>query len=300
LHRTLTTYKHASTRYGATQPDASQLALASPQGTNSPTAARAFSQKDLPPSVEAAYYRKCIELRRRINDIEENNDGTRQRIQRLNRGIQKMRLERAFLLDQLQKHQDYSLDDSERSSSVPPTPTDKPLRSKRSHRKGTPPAADPNAAPEHSVRGHSGAPRAASPGDHGSSHLAIAHTAHGVTALSSAHSTPDPSRHSNPFFSAVGAGSPLAAVNGAQNALPPLHSLPGMSQQQPQTQQTPTPRPYFDPAYDAERPVATPGEAEGGRQRAYSGNHPPPLHAGEPLNGDTEMRDVGFSAVNNQ
>jgi hypothetical protein len=131
--------------------------------------------------------------------------------------------------------------------------------------------------------------------------LAIAHTAHGVTALSSAHSTPDPSRHSNPFFSAVGAGSPLAAVNGAQNALPPLHSLPGMSQQQqPQTQQTPTPRPYFDPAYDAERPVATPGEAEGGRQRAYSGNHPPPLHAGESLNGDTEMRDVGFSAVGNQ
>lgn len=304
MHRSLTTYKHASTRYGAIQPDASQLALADLQGTNSPAAARAFSQKDLPPSVEAAYYRKCIELRRRINDIEENNDGTRQRIQRLNRGIQKMRLERAFLLDQLQKHQEYSLDESERSSSVPPTPTDKPLRSKRSHRKGTPPAADPNAAPENSVRGHSGAPRAASPGEHGSSHLAISHTAHGVNALSSAHSTPDPSRHTNPFFSSVGGGasaSPLAAVNGTQNALPPLHSLPGMSQ--PPTQQTPTPRPYFDPAYDAERPsapAAPPVEPEAGRQRAYSGAQPPPLHAGSPLNGDTEMRDAGFPAVNNQ
>lgn len=304
MHRSLIAFKHASTRYGAIQPDASQLALADLQGTNSPAAARAFSQKDLPPSVEAAYYRKCIELRRRINDIEENNDGTRQRIQRLNRGIQKMRLERAFLLDQLQKHQEYSLDESERSSSVPPTPTDKPLRSKRSHRKGTPPAADPNAAPENSVRGHSGAPRAASPGEHGSSHLAISHTAHGVNALSSAHSTPDPSRHTNPFFSSVGGGasaSPLAAVNGTQNALPPLHSLPGMAQ--PQTQQTPTPRPYFDPAYDAERPsapAAPPVESEAGRQRAYSGAQPPPLHAGSPLNGDTEMRDAGFPAVSNQ
>ena len=222
-----------------------------------------------------------------------------------------MRLERAFLLDQLQKHQEYSLDDSERSSSVPPTPTDKPLRNKRSHRKGTPPAGGSGTgagAPENSVRGHSGAPRAASPGDHGSSsHLAISHTTHGVTALSSAHSTPDPSRHSNPFFSSVGAGasaSPLAsAVNGTQNALPPLHSLPGMSQQ-PQTQQTPTPRPYFDPAYDAERPsapAAPPAESEVGRQRAYSGaQQPPPLHAGSPQNGDTEMRDAGFPAVNNQ
>ena len=123
---------------------------------------RAFAAKDLPPSVEAAYYKKCIELRRRINDIEENNDGTRLRIKRLNRGITKMRLERAFLLDQLQKHQEYSLDESERSSSVPPTPTDKPLRSKRSHRKGTPPAGGTGAGPENSMRGHSGAPRAES------------------------------------------------------------------------------------------------------------------------------------------
>ncbi|KAH6625757.1 hypothetical protein C7974DRAFT_434757 [Boeremia exigua] len=260
-------------------------------------AARAFSQKDLPPSVEAAYYRKCIELRRRINDIEENNDGTRQRIQRLNRGIQKMRLERAFLLDRLQRHQEYSMDDSDRSSSPPPTPTDKPLRSKRSHRKGTPPAASADAAPDSGARAHSGAPHAASPGEHGS-HLAISHP-HAINPMSSAQSTPDPSRHTNPFFSSIGASaSPHAShstVNGNQNALPPLHSLPGM---QPQGQQTPTPRAYFDPAYGAERPTPVPAESEGGRQRAYSGAQPP-QHAEAPHNGDTEMRDAAFSTANN-
>lgn len=259
--------------------------------TDQSTAARTFSQKELPPSVESAYYRKCIELRRRINDIEENNDGTRQRIQRLNRGIQKMRLERAFLLDQLQKHQEYNMDDSDRSSSPPPTPTDKPLRSKRSHRKGSPTAAGADATP---AAARTGAPHAASPGEHGT-HLAISHP-HAVNPMSSAQSTPDPSRHTNPFFSSVGvAGSPHAShtVNGNQNALPPLHSLPGM---QPQAQQTPTPRAYFDPAYDAERPTPAPAESEGGRARAYSGAQPP-QHGEAPQNGDTEMRDAAYQAT---
>lgn len=266
-------------------------------------AARAFSQKDLPPSVETAYYRKCIDLRRRINDIEENNDGTRQRIQRLNRGIQKMRLERAFLLEQLQKHQEYNMDDSDRSSSPPPTPTDKPLRSKRSHRKGTPPPGGAGAPPGSGAAGHSGIPSAASPGEHETHHLAVSH-AHAMNPMSSAQSTPDPTRHTNPFFSSIGASAsphaPHAAVNGNQTALPPLHSLPGM-QSQPQQAPTPTPTPraYFDPAYDAERPTPAPVESEGGRQRAYSGAQPA-QHAEAPQNGDTEMRDTGFTAVNNQ
>ncbi|CAD0110167.1 unnamed protein product [Aureobasidium uvarum] len=55
----------------------------------------------LAPSVEKAYYRKCIELKRRLNDVEEANDAARQRKARLNRAIMKMRLERAFLLEQL-------------------------------------------------------------------------------------------------------------------------------------------------------------------------------------------------------
>jgi hypothetical protein len=57
----------------------------------------------LAPSVEKAYYRKCIELKRRLNDVEEANDAARQRKARLNRAIMKMRLERAFLLEQLAK-----------------------------------------------------------------------------------------------------------------------------------------------------------------------------------------------------
>jgi hypothetical protein len=230
-----------------------------------PTAARAHSQKDLPPSVEAAYYRKCIDLRRRINDIEESNDSTRQRILRLNRGVQKMRLERAFLLEQLNKHMEYNIDDSDRSSSPPPTPTDKPLRSKRSHnRKGTPPPG----ASQAGVNAHQ------SP-----SSIAHPNMLHGINPMSSAQSTPDPGRVSSSYFTTVGAGPAASphAVNGAPPTLPPLHSLPPL---QPLAQQ-PAARPYFDPAYDEQRPA----ESEPDRQPAY--NPPPP-----PQNGDTEMADV--------
>ena len=63
------------------------------------------------PSVEKAYYRKCIELKRRLNDVEEANDGARLRKLRLNRAIMKMRLERAFLLDQLAKRMELEEED---------------------------------------------------------------------------------------------------------------------------------------------------------------------------------------------
>jgi hypothetical protein len=42
-------------------------------------------------------------LKRRLNEVEEANDAARQRKARLNRAIMKMRLERAFLLEQLAK-----------------------------------------------------------------------------------------------------------------------------------------------------------------------------------------------------
>lgn len=260
--------------------------------------ARAFSQKDLPPSVETAYYRKCIDLRRRINDIEENNDNTRLRITRLNRGIQKMRLERAFLLEQINKHMDHNVDDSDRSSSPPPTPTDKPLRSKRSHnRKGTPPPAG-------------SAPVQQSPG---SAHQAqagpVLQAQHNINPMSSAQSTPDPGRQGGTsYFGTVGAAvptasSPHAAVNGAPT-LPPLHSLPPL---QPQTQQTPAARTaFFDPAYDEQRPAPAETDAEPGRSRAYSGAQQPAVQEGaseaaaapQNQNGDTEMTDAGFTSVN--
>ncbi|KAI9787909.1 MAG: hypothetical protein M1835_002612 [Candelina submexicana] len=89
----------------------------------------------LPPTVERAYRLKCIQLRRRISDVDDCNDAYRLRKIRLNRGIMKMRLERAFLLEQLANRMRDNVDESEGSASPPPTPTERPLRTKRGHRK---------------------------------------------------------------------------------------------------------------------------------------------------------------------
>jgi hypothetical protein len=256
------------------------------------TAGRAHSHKELPPSVETAYYRKCIELRRRINDIEDNNDATRLRTKRLNRAIMKMRLERAFILEQLHKHMEYNIDDSDRSSSPPPTPTDKPLRSKRGHRQKTPPTG---------VQIGGGAQQA-SPGS-----LQHQSLMHAMNPMSSAQSTPDPSR-SAPFFSSVAppASSPHAAVNGTSgvSALPPLPTL-----QSQRSQDTPSRGAYYDPAHDDPRPTEDETKSNG-RQRTNSDTQPPPSETRETQNGDhkdqdqdpdTEMADAsggGFTAVN--
>ncbi|KAF2400930.1 hypothetical protein EJ06DRAFT_548829 [Trichodelitschia bisporula] len=102
----------------------------------------------LPPSVEAAYYRKCIELKRRITEIEDNNDQLRVRKLRINRGILKLRLERAMLLERIEALMQPNVDESDRSTSPPATPQDKPLRAKRGHRsKGTPPPAGAQPSP---------------------------------------------------------------------------------------------------------------------------------------------------------
>ncbi|KUJ19281.1 uncharacterized protein LY89DRAFT_612890, partial [Mollisia scopiformis] len=90
---------------------------------------------ELPPSVEEAYRKKCIELKQRLNEVEEGNDAARQRISRIGRSVQKLRLERAFLLEQLAKRTSTNVEDSEGSPSPPPTPKEKPLRTKRGHRK---------------------------------------------------------------------------------------------------------------------------------------------------------------------
>ncbi|PQE21691.1 HMG box protein [Rutstroemia sp. NJR-2017a WRK4] len=89
----------------------------------------------LPPSVEESYKRKCIELKARMNEVEEANDAARLRLSRMQRSIDKMRLERAFLLEQLAKRTSTNVEDSEGSPSPPPTPQEKPLRTKRGHRK---------------------------------------------------------------------------------------------------------------------------------------------------------------------
>ncbi|GAB1320276.1 hypothetical protein MFIFM68171_10486 [Madurella fahalii] len=89
----------------------------------------------LPPSVEEAYRRKCIQLKQRTNEVEEANDAARLRLGRLKRQVEKMRLERAFLLEQLAKRTSTNVEDSDGSPSPPPTPKEKPLRIKRGHRK---------------------------------------------------------------------------------------------------------------------------------------------------------------------
>ncbi|ROT40504.1 hypothetical protein SODALDRAFT_97585 [Sodiomyces alkalinus F11] len=89
----------------------------------------------LPPSVEEAYRRKCIQLKQRINEVEEENDATRLRLARRKRQIEKARVERAFLLEQLSRRTSTNVEDSEGSPSPPPTPKEKPLRTKRGHRK---------------------------------------------------------------------------------------------------------------------------------------------------------------------
>jgi hypothetical protein len=237
--------------------------------------------------VEKAYYKKCIDLRRRVTDIEESNDGTRLRIRRLHRGIQKMRLERAFLLEQLQKHMEFNIDDSDRSSSPPPTPTDKPLRSKRSHRKGTPPAGS-------QIGGATSAQQESPSNSH---HQPLLHA---MNPMSSAQSTPDPSRSNNPFFSTLGATatSPHAVNGNAQPILPPLHSLPPL---QPQRAPEPTRGAYFDPVSDEARPPPDTDPEYAGRRRTLSGTNPPGSEPREAQNGDTEMTDAagaGFTAVN--
>lgn len=56
----------------------------------------------LAPTQELAYRKKCIQLKRRLAEIEANNDSTRRRIAQETQRIQKMRLNRSVLLKQLQ------------------------------------------------------------------------------------------------------------------------------------------------------------------------------------------------------
>ncbi len=74
----------------------------------------------LAPSVEKAYYRKCIELKRRLNEVEAANDEAKIKRVRLDRAIMKMRLERAFLLEQLSKRMNVNVDGSEGSADEGP------------------------------------------------------------------------------------------------------------------------------------------------------------------------------------
>jgi len=55
----------------------------------------------LAPTQELAYRKKCIALKRRLAEIEANNDATRRKIIQETEHVEKMRLLRAILLNQL-------------------------------------------------------------------------------------------------------------------------------------------------------------------------------------------------------
>lgn len=56
-----------------------------------------------PPSVEIAYKRKCIALKKRLAEVEAENELMRTRNRRGSQYIQKMRLETCMLLERLAK-----------------------------------------------------------------------------------------------------------------------------------------------------------------------------------------------------
>ncbi|CAG9971973.1 unnamed protein product [Clonostachys byssicola] len=136
----------------------------------------------LPPSVEEAYRRKCIQLKNRTNEVEEANDAARLRLSRIKRQVEKLRIERAFLLEQLAKRTSTNVEDSEGSPSPPPTehfsagiheadanvrkPKDKPLRIKRGHRKTDADGKDTPSA-SFTQRAGSGSPAPSEQGDAG-------------------------------------------------------------------------------------------------------------------------------------
>jgi hypothetical protein len=60
----------------------------------------------LAPSQELAYREKCIALKRRLMEIESNNDNLRKRLEREKRFQDKMRLNRAILLNHLKEMMD--------------------------------------------------------------------------------------------------------------------------------------------------------------------------------------------------
>lgn len=101
----------------------------------------------LPPSVEEAYRRKCLQLKRRTNEVEEDNEAARLRLVRLKRGVEKLRLERAFLLEQLAKRTSTNVEDSEGSPSPPPTVRDEVLPESTQSQNLRPSAHSPSPAP---------------------------------------------------------------------------------------------------------------------------------------------------------
>ncbi|KAK9474815.1 uncharacterized protein V1510DRAFT_428162 [Dipodascopsis tothii] len=102
---------------------------ASPDGFGRPEEARSGARPALPQSEELKYRQKCKDLKKRIREIEEHNDVLTIRLSRAKRAAQRMRLERALLLEKLEEKTLLRVDDSDGSPSPPASPARKRRRS---------------------------------------------------------------------------------------------------------------------------------------------------------------------------
>lgn len=91
----------------------------------------------LPESEEQKYRQKCKDLKRRIREIEDHNEATSISISRTKRAIQRLRLERALILEKLEDKTSLKVDDSEGTPSPPSTPKKKESPGAESPEKGS-------------------------------------------------------------------------------------------------------------------------------------------------------------------
>jgi non-histone protein 10 len=75
----------------------------------------------LPKSVEQQYRKKCIELKKRIRELEQYNDKLVQDIEKKKKAVERVRMERALLTEILENHIPARTTESEGSPSPPPT-----------------------------------------------------------------------------------------------------------------------------------------------------------------------------------
>ncbi|KAK8223605.1 hypothetical protein BKA81DRAFT_376718 [Phyllosticta paracitricarpa] len=208
----------------------------------------------------------------------------------------KLRLERAFLLERLAERMAPNVDESDRSTSPPPTPQEKPTRSKRGHRQKT-----PTLDSQHG----SNAPSHHSPHNPNNSHSHL----HNVQTVSAA-STPEP-RHGGSqsgMFSSFGPGHPSmpTPMNGAATPSTPFGSTTGQPLRplSATSHGGPLPQPQF---VEERRSVENGSTASAEYGRSYGGSGTgDKMGSGSDANGerrsmqDTEMGEAGHSQEGSQ
>ncbi|KAK7202765.1 hypothetical protein BZA70DRAFT_284911 [Myxozyma melibiosi] len=125
----------------------------------------------IPLSEEIKYKQKCKDLKRRISQIEDQNDILSLRIARSKRAVQRMRLERALLLEKLEERTILKVDDSEGSPSPPPSVSPRTHKHRRRDSDGSlSPSSKDHVSGFTSISAHSATAKSAnSPAPHSAS-----------------------------------------------------------------------------------------------------------------------------------